>query len=320
VAHVLVRGNPQQLGQVVAAGGVPTLRGVDADFGLPPDAPEAERRAKLADWITDPANPLFARVMVNRIWHYHFGLGLVDTPSDFGFSGSRPTHPQLLDYLAAEFVASGFALKQLHRALVTSATYRQASAPLPAAEKLDSENRLLWRRSPMRLEAEVVRDAMLAAADELNLAMGGPGYQDFRAYVHRTTQFYEPLDVSGPDVQRRTIYRTWARGGRNPFLDTLDCPDPSTTTPKRSVTTTPLQAMAMWNNAFVLRMADKLAARVEREAGDKSSGRVDRVYSLVLSRWATDDERETLGGFVEQNGLAALCRVLLNSNEFMYVD
>lgn len=320
VAHVLVRGNPQQLGQVVAAGGLSTLRGVDADFGLAPDAPEGERRSKLARWITDRNNPLFARVMANRLWHYHFGRGLVDTPNDFGFSGSRPTHPELLDYLAAEFVRGGFALKQLHRSLVSSATYRQASTVADDAPKADSENRWLWRKSPMRLEAEVVRDAMLAAAGELNAAMGGPGFHDFRAYVHRTTQFYEPLDVSGPDVQRRTVYRTWARGGRNPFLDTLDCPDPSTTTPKRSVTTTPLQAMAMWNNAFVLRMAEKLAARVAREAGDEPEEQLDRIYALVLSRPATDDERGVLGDFVEENGLAALCRVLLNSNEFMYVD
>jgi hypothetical protein len=320
VAHLLVRGNPLQLGQVVSAGGVPTLRGVDAEFDLDPNAPESERRLKLASWITDPANPLFARVMVNRIWHYHFGLGLVDTPNDFGFGGSKSTHPELLDYLADEFVESGFKLKRLHRELVTSATYRQSSSPNIDAAKVDSENRLLWRKSPMRLEAEVVRDAMLAAAGELNETMGGPGFHDFRAYVHRTTQFYEPLDVSGPDVQRRTIYRTWARGGRNPFLDTLDCPDPSTTTPKRSVTTTPLQAMAMWNNAFVLRMADSLAARAKRESGDAIEKQIDRVYQLSVSRPIADSEREVLAKFVQEYGLAALCRVLLNSNEFMYVD
>lgn len=320
VAHLLVRGNPLQLGEVVAPGGVPTLRGVNANFNLAPEAPESERRVKLATWITDPANPLFARVMVNRLWHYHFGLGLVDTPNDFGFGGSRPTHPELLDFLADGFVRGSFHLKQLHRTLVTSATYRQASAPSPDAMKIDAENRLLWRKSPMRLEAEVVRDAMLSAAGELNTTMGGPGFHDFRAYVHRTTQFYEPLDVSGPDVQRRTIYRTWARGGRNPFLDTLDCPDPSTTTPKRSVTTTPLQAMAMWNNAFVLRMADALAARVQREAGDEIGPQIGRTYELALSRSASPNERDALTAFVEEHGLSALCRVLLNSNEFMYVD
>jgi hypothetical protein len=138
--------------------------------------------------------------------------------------------------------------------------------------------------------------------------------------MHRGTQFYEPIDVSGAAVQRRTIYRTWARGGRNPFLDTLDCPDPSTTTPKRSVTTTPLQAMAMWNNAFVLRMADALAARVESEAGDDARSQADRAYWLSLSRPASGEDRAALGEFIQQHGLPALCRVLLNSNEFMYVD
>jgi hypothetical protein len=320
VGRVLVRGNPQQPADVVAPGGVPTLRGVDADFGLPPDAPEAERRVKLAAWITDPANPLFARVVVNRLWHYHFGLGLVDTPNDFGFSGGRPTHPELLDYLADQFVRSGFGPKAMHRAIAGSATYRQTSAGNAGALGKDAENRWLWRKTPRRLEAEVVRDAMLVAAGELNAAMGGPGFHDFRAYMHRTTQFYEPIDVAGPDVQRRTIYRTWARGGRNPFLDTLDCPDPSTTTPDRSVTTTPLQAMAMWNNAFVLRMADAMAARIELEVGDNISRQIDRAYWLAVSRSASDDERDAIGTFVERHGLAALCRVLLNSNEFMYVD
>ncbi|MEX2187504.1 MAG: DUF1553 domain-containing protein [Pirellulales bacterium] len=329
-AHLLVRGNPQQQGDVVAPGGVPTVRGVNAEFGLPPDAPEAERRVKLAAWITDPANPLFARVMVNRLWHYHFGLGLVETPNDFGFNGARPSHPQLLDFLADEFAekstGGGFSLKRLHRSIVNSATYRQASAPSADATRSDADNRWLWRKTPLRLEAEVVRDAMLAAAGELNAAMGGPGFQDFRAYVHRSTQFYEPIDVSGAEVQRRTIYRTWARGGRNPFLDALDCPDPSTTTPKRSVTTTPLQAMAMWNNAFVLRMADALAARIEREggtglaSGTEVARQVDRAYWLTLSRPTTDEERAAVGEFIRQRGLPALCRVLLNSNEFMYVD
>ncbi len=319
-AHLLIRGNPQQKGEIVAPGGVPTLRGVSADFGLPPDAPESERRVKLAAWITDPANPLFARVMVNRLWHYHFGLALVETPNDFGFSGARPTHPELLDFLADEIASGGFRLKQMHRAIVNSATYRQASTSSAHSLQVDADNRFLWRKTPQRLEAEVVRDAMLAAAGQLNAAMGGPGFHDFRAFMHRGTQFYEPIDVSGAAVQRRTIYRTWARGGRNPFLDTLDCPDPSTTTPKRSVTTTPLQAMAMWNNAFVLRMADQLAARVQREAGDDASRQADLAYRLTLSRPATEDERAAAAAFIHQHGFPALGRVLLNSNEFMYVD
>jgi hypothetical protein len=320
VGHILARGNPQQPLAVVSAGGVASIRGVVADFGLPPDAPEGQRRAKLAAYIANPANPLFSRVMVNRLWHYHFGEGIVDTPSDFGFSGSRPTSPELLDFLADEFIHAGFSQKRMHRAIVDSATYRQSSAPIPAALKIDGDNRYLWRKAPQRLEAEVVRDAMLAAAGTLNTAMGGPGFQDFRTYVFKSTQFYEPIDAVGPQVERRTVYRTWARGGRNPLLDTLDCPDPSTTTPKRAVTTTPLQAMAMWNNAFVLRMAERLAARAKREAGGDAKGQIAAVYRLTLCRNPTPQESQTLAEFVTKFGLNAACRVMLNSNEFMYVD
>lgn len=320
LTHVLFRGEPGNKGSVVTPGGLVALGAARADFGLSPDASDAERRRKLADWITHPENPLFAQVMVNRVWQHHFGIGLVETPSDFGFSGGRPSHPDLLAWLADEFRRSGYKLKALHRLIVTSAAYRQQSRFQTDAAKLDAANRLLWRKSPMRLEAEVVRDAMLFVAGELNLEMGGPGYQDFKLFVRGATHYYTPVDVDSPLHQRRSIYRTWVRSGRNPLLDTLDCPDPSTVTPRRAVTTTPLQALSLLNNSFVLRMAERLAKRLEREAGPQVDDQVRLAYRLAFGRRPRPEELAEARGVVQRFGLRILCRAIFNSNEFLYVD
>ncbi len=319
VAHVLLRGNPAALGDEVAADGIRSLVGLNADFGLPPDAGDADRRTRLADWITDPANPLFARVIVNRLWQYHFGVGLVETPSDFGFNGGRPTHPELIDYLAGQLVRSGWSLKSLHRLIVTSATYRQSSRYDAGAAAVDADNRLLWRFSPQRLEAEALRDTTLAVAGQLNEQMAGPGYRDFDTFT-RNTQFYEMKDPIGAQFNRRSVYRTWVRSGRNRFLDVFDCPDPSTKTPRRAVTVTPLQALALMNNSFVLRMSERLADRLRREAGDDVGAQVRRAYRLAYNREPDDEELSEAASFVAAQGLAELCRVIFNSNEFLYVD
>ena len=244
-----------------------SLVGLNADFGLSADAPESQRRAALARWITSPRNPLFARVIVNRLWHYHFGQGLVDTPNDFGFSGARPSHPQLLDWLADTLVVERFSLKKLHRMIVLSAVYRQGAKNNAVAARLDADNRLLWRKSPGDFEAEAVRDAMLAVAGELNLAAGGPGFGDCTEVLRSGSYSYLPGDPIGAEFNRRSVYRTWTRGGRSGLLDAFDCPDPSTTAPRRALTTTPLQALVLLNNSFVLRMSQAFARRVEREAG-----------------------------------------------------
>jgi hypothetical protein len=270
--------------------------------------------------VTHPKNPLFARVIVNRLWHHHFGKGLVNTPNDFGFNGGRPSHPKLLDWLADELARQRFSLKALHRVLVRSSAYRQSSRWNPAAAKVDAGNRLLWRMSPRRLEAEAVRDAMLAVAGQLNPVMGGPGFQDFRVTVRGATYNYEPTDRAGPESQRRTVYRTWARSGRNPLLDTLDCPDPSTATHKRSVTTTPLQALTLLNSAFALRTAEQFAARVRREAGGDLGRQIKRAYRLAYGRPPTREEAAAARPVVRAHGLRILCRALFNSNEFLYVD
>jgi hypothetical protein len=316
--HFLIRGNPAEKGPLLASGGVASLK-LTSNFAQA-DASDAERRRKLAEWITDANNPLFARVMVNRLWHYHFGVGLVDTPSDFGFNGGRPSHPELLDWLADEFIRSKYSVKHMHRLIVTSATYAQASRHRPEAAKRDANNRWLWRYPPHRLEAEALRDTLLVVAGQLNDKQGGPGYQDFKVSVRGATYNYTPIDTDDPALYRRSVYRTWARSGRNGLLDAHDCPDPSATAPRRTLTTTPLQALALMNNAFVLRMADRFAERLKKEAGEDVGKQIGRGFELAYGRRASDAEIAAARPVVEQHGLAAFCRAVINSNEFVYVD
>ncbi|HVX10929.1 MAG TPA: DUF1553 domain-containing protein [Pirellulales bacterium] len=314
---VLRRGDTRQPAEEVAAGGVAAVG--EAEFGLPANAPEAQRRARLADWIASRRNPLTARVVANRLWHYHFGAGIVETPNDFGFNGGRPSHPELLDWLADSLMEHGWSLKQLHRTIVQSATYRQASAIRPEAARIDAGNRLLWRKTPLRLEAEMLRDAVLVVSGQLNPTMGGPGFHDFRTFTNNS-QFYEVIDMEGFTFQRRSLYRMGIRSGTNPLLDVLDCPDPSTTAPARAVTTTPLQALALLNDSFMLRMADRFAERVRAEAGQEPAAQVDRAYRLALARRPNGDETAAASDFVARHGLPALARVLFNANEFLYVE
>jgi hypothetical protein len=319
VTHVLLRGNPASPANVVAPGGIPAVSGQPAEFGLPADADDARRRLRLAGWITSRDNPLFARVIVNRLWHYHFGAGLVSTPSDLGFNGGAPSHPELLDWLAGEFLRRGESLKDLHRLIVTSSTYRQSSQINLAAAERDAGNRWLWRMSPRRLEAETLRDATLVVAGQLNDELGGPGFREFETHVHNS-QFYQLVDRDGPEFQRRTIYRTWIRSARSPLLDVFDCPDPSTKTPVRAVTVTPLQALSLMNNSFMLRQAGRFADRVRRDVGDAPTEQVYRVIDLAFGRSAMADEIESYAAFVRDHGLPEFCRVVLNSNEFLAVD
>ena len=319
VMHVLRRGDVTLPGMEVVPAGLQAVRGLDADFGLRSDALEYRRRQQLAEWIANPNHPLTARVFVNRLWQYHFGAGLVDTPNDFGFSGARPSHPELLDWLATEFVGSGWDIKALQRRIVLTDVYRQSSAFRADVAKRDAGNRWLWRMSPRRLEAEAVRDAMLTLADDLNDAQGGPPYLDVNSYFFKGTQFYDPIDVDTADSRRRSVYRMWARGGRNPLLDTFDCPDPSTLTPRRSVTTTPLQALSLLNNAFVRRTAERWSARLQAESPDPAR-QVELAWLSAYGRVPEPPEAAITREFVSRQGLPALCRALFNSSEFLYVD
>jgi len=326
VTRLLVRGQVTEPSDVVAPGGCSALLGKLSDFGLAPDAPDAERRRRLAEWLTHAANPLFTRVMVNRLWHYHFGTGIVETPNDFGFNGGRPSHPELLDWLAAEFAESGYRIKAMHRLIVTSATYRQASAPRPQELALDADNRLLWRKSPRRLEGEAVRDGILDVSGLLNCEIGGRGFSDYRENFLNGTTYFDPFDPVGPQFHRRSVYRFQPRGANQGLLDTFDCPDPAATTPRRSMTTTPLQALTLWNNGFVLRAAEAFAERLAREVPGSSDDaevldhRIDRAWQLALQRSPRPSESESARRLVLAFGFRALGRVLFNTNEFLTVE
>lgn len=321
--RVYLRGDPDNVGEQVSPAAIAAVAGVNADFKLPADAPEAERRKHLASWIANANNPLFSRVIANRIWHYHFGTGLVDTPNDFGFNGGRPSHPKLLEWLAVQLRDNGFRLKPLHRLLVTSSTYRQAAFSNdsdPAGRSVDATNRLLWRMTPRRLEAESLRDAMLLVAGKLNRQAGGSSFVDVSIVENNGTTYYEPISVDDEDVFRRTVYRFNPRGGRSALLDTFDCPDPANTAPRRAVTTTPLQALSLLNNSFVLQMSDYFAERIRSEAGENVSAQIARGWQLAFMRDPTPDEHQLATALVTQHGLAALCRGLFNSTEFVLID
>ena len=319
VTRVLNRGDVGSPAEEVSPAGLSAVTGGPKDFGLAPDASDADRRLKLAEWVTHSDNSLLARVMVNRLWQYHFGQGMVTTPSDFGFNGGKPSHADLLDWLAQAFCNGGYRLKPMHRLMVTSATYRQSSEFRAASAQIDADNRLLWRKTSLRLEAEEIRDAVLIATGKLNPAIGGVGYRDVRHFEFKGSNFYESVNETGPEVRRRTIYRFSPRGGRNPFLDTFDCPDPSVTTPKRAATTTPLQALALLNNALVFTLADDFADRMRREAGESTAAQVKLVYLVAYGREPEEHEVQLASRFVDTHGLPSFCRVILNSNEFLYV-
>jgi hypothetical protein len=318
--RVHLRGSVENYGPEVTPGGVAALGDTRADFGLSATASDKDRRSQLADWLTRDDPPLMSRVIANRIWLHHFGTGIVETPNDFGFNGGRPSHPELLDWLASYLRDNDYSLKELHRVMVSSATYRQSSAVDPDGLTKDANNRLLWRYPKRRIDAESLRDSMLFTAGVLNNQRGGPGFQDVTiAYINGTT-YYEPIDRDGPEFNRRTIYRFSPRGGRSAILDTFDCPDPSAMAPTRSMTTTPLQALTLMNNAFVLRMSDHMARHTRELMGEDVKKQVRYVWQRNLLREPTDEELKVVVPFVGENGLEALCRAIYNSNEFVVIE
>lgn len=317
VVSVLRRGNPEDPTHAVLPGGPSCVSHAAPSFG-DDSTPEGERRRRLAEWIVHPANPLTRRVLVNRLWHHHFGQGLVTTPSDFGYGGDRPSHPDLLDWLAEEALRSKWSLKHLHKLMMTSATYRQVSTTRRPASLVDASNRLLWRQNSRRLDAESLRDAVLSVTGKLNLERGGPGYRDFK-YTEAYAPIYEYLTPDKPELWRRSIYRFVVRTTPHQFMSTLDCPDPANLTPARVTTTTALQALAMSNNEFMLQQSQHLAQRL-KTATELSAEQVRRAFWLTLQRAPNADELLTATELVEQQSLFALCRALLNANEFMYLD
>jgi hypothetical protein len=334
--HFLPRGdvkNPKELMHPAALACVP---GPDAKFDLKPDHSEGESRAALAKWLTDSRNLQTRRSIVNRVWQYHFGRGLVDTPNDFGHMGSQPTHPELLDWLAYWFLENGESLKKLHRLIVTSATYRQVSSfefrvsgsvsdstrnsKLETRNSFDADNRYLWRMNRARLDAECIRDAMLFVSGQLDATMGGPSdRQFFFKDDHSPVYDYTRFDVDSKEGRRRSIYRHIVRSVTDPFMDCLDAADPSQLVARRNTTLTALQALATLNNPFVLRQCEHFAARLEKLSPDVGA-QIESAYRLALSRTPTPEEKERLTAYAQKHGLANACRVLLNSTEFMFVD
>ena len=318
--YLLVRGDVNRKRERLAAGAPSCISGLSPDLGLTMDASEAERRRGLANWIASEANPLFSRVMANRIWHYHFGAGLMDNPNDFGFNGGKPSHPELLDWLASEFVRSGWSMKKLHRLILTSQAYQQSARYNATAAEKDADNRLLWRYSPHRLAGESVRDAMLAVSGTLNPAMFGPSFRPFNIVKNSGSYHtYVPLDSEDPSQQRRTIYRMNVNSGGNPLLDALDCPIPSVKTPRRTTTTTALQALSLMNNAFVQRQAKAFADRLSQE-GSTVSSRIEQAFLLAFGRLPGADEFACSTALIEEQGLELFCWGLFNSSEFVYVQ
>jgi hypothetical protein len=321
---VLARGDFKQPGEAVTARGIAAIAGVACDWALAADAPEADRRKALANWIADPKNSLTPRVIVNRLWGYHFGDGLVRTPSDFGFQGGLPSHAALLDWLAGQLVhpvdGQAWSLKRIQRLIVLSSSYCQQSRTVRESEAVDKDNRLLWRKAAQRLEAETFRDAVLAVSGELDPRVGGPSFEDFTVSSKGNNETYTVYDAFGPKFNRRSLYRTCLRAGTSPLLDSLDCPDPSVATPRRSVTTTPLQALTLLNDAFVEHYAERFAIRLKLECGGDPSGQIVQAYELALARQPTDEELALGQQFATRHGLTQFCVVLFNTSEFLYFD
>jgi mono/diheme cytochrome c family protein len=278
---------------------------------------ERDDRVALARHLTHPDHPLTARVIVNRVWHHHFGMGLVATPSDFGRMGAAPSHPELLDWLARKFMAEGWSLKQLHRWIVTSRTYCQSSIPRAEAVAVDADGRWLWRFSPRRLEAEALRDSILSVSGNLNLAMGGPGFDFFNQRGGLAD--YVPKETFEAAGWRRMVYAHKVRMIAVDIFGSFDCPDAGQMQPSRTRSITPLQALGMLNSPFMQQQAQIFAARVRREAGDKLESQLDRASRLALSRPLTPVEQQQLMKLAAAHGLEQVCRALFNTSEFAFI-
>ncbi|HEV3449520.1 MAG TPA: DUF1549 and DUF1553 domain-containing protein [Gemmataceae bacterium] len=343
VTHLFRRGNPTKLGKP-AEPAVPAVLAQKQPDPPRPTTRSTGRRLWLARWMTSPDNPLTARVLVNRIWQHHFGEGLVATENDFGVMGQPPSHPELLDWLASEFVAQGWSLKGLHRLILLSNTYQMSCASDARAAKLDSENKLLWRQRQRRLEAETLRDATLAVSGQLNPQMGGPSIYPRLPQAVLDGQS-RPGDGWGKSEERqsarRSVYIFVKRSLAVPELDLLDMPDTTSSCDHRPVSTTGPQALTFMNGEFMRQQARHFADRLQGEAGQDEALQADKAFALALCRSPRPAERQGAVEFLKlqrlqiesdarrlkrdnrnarRQALEALCLVLLNTNEFAYVN
>ena len=324
--HVFTGGSPQRKGASVIPASLSTLSEVAPVYQLKNETPEKERRLALAKWIVNMDNPLTPRVLANRLWHYHFGTGLVDTPSDFGYMGSKPTHPELLDWLAHRIHKNGWRLKDVHRDILLSQTYQQSATYRANAAKIDSDSRLLWRFPPRRLSAEEIRDTLLVVSGKLDNKMGGPGFRLYQ-YLVDNVSTYVPLDNHGPETWRRSVYHQNARAAFVDLLTEFDCPDNAFATPRRSSTTTPLQALTLMNHSFTVEMAGFFAERLKQKSAEANEGapasleaQITEAFALTYGRPPKPNESKAAALLIKQHGLTAFCRALLNSNELIYLN
>ncbi|HEV3118857.1 MAG TPA: DUF1549 and DUF1553 domain-containing protein [Gemmataceae bacterium] len=339
--HLFRRGNPAKPGKVMEPA-IPVVLVQKQPTPPQPTRKSTGRRLWLARWMTSPENPLVARVMVNRLWQHHFGQGLVASENDFGVMGQPPTHPELLDWLASEFVARKWSMKALHRMMVLSNTYQMSCTNDRTAAKIDPENRLLWRQRQRRLEAETVRDAVLAVSGQLNSEMSGPSVYPRLPQAVLDGQS-RPGDGWGKSDERqsarRSIYIFIKRSLAVPELDLLDTPDTTSSCEHRPVSTTGPQALTFLNGEFIHQQAYRFAERLRREAGNEPATQVQDAFALALCRPARPMElQQALEFLVEQKkqvksdarrgaqtdaslqALEAFCLVLLNTNEFAYLQ
>ncbi|HEU0123121.1 MAG TPA: DUF1553 domain-containing protein [Bryobacteraceae bacterium] len=327
LTHVLVRGDYRQPGEAVEAGFLSAITGKSEPAVIEQDRyrqfPTRGLRLTLAKWIASPENPLTARVMVNRIWQNHFGTGIVATPSDFGVNGERPTHPELLDWMSHKFIESGWSVKAMHRLILQSATYRQSAENKNAAA--DADAKLLSRFPRRRLQAEEIRDGILYLSDRLNAEQGGPSVfpplpadlADFARYGRGGALMWE-TNESEADTRRRSIYTFQRRSMPLPMMAAFDAPVFSESCDRRSATTTPLQALSLMNGNLMHEETQHLAALIAKEAGGNKPTQVRVAFQRILNRPPTPEETDRFASF--PGSLDALCRVLLNSNEFLFVE
>lgn len=328
--HKLFRGDPLSPQEPVAPDNLSILGSLE----LPPNASDSERRLALANALVRSDNPLLARVIVNRLWQYHFGTGLVETASDFGRNAAQPSHPELLDGLAARLIAQGWSLKQLQREILLSRTWQQSSLPRAEALQVDASSRLLWRFPPRRLEAEIIRDQMLAVSGDLQHVGGGPGFSAF-VVEKETVHHYHPVEEFGPEHFRRMVYQTKIRQEQDAVFGAFDCPDGTQIAPQRSRSTTPLQALNLFNSGFVQLQAERFARRLQTltddikdteatavaESADRAvaDATIAAAFQWCFGREPSAEEWDEVREFVADQGLTALCRVLLNSNELLFI-
>ncbi len=310
---LLRRGDPEQPLSLVQPA---VLEAID-DIELPRESADKDRRLALADWIASPDNPLTARVMANRVWQWHFGIGLVETANDFGRAGTTPSHPELLDWLAAEFMKSGWSVKHLHRLIVLSSTYQQSAKVRPEASAVDGDARLLWRYPSRRLEAEAIRDSILAVSGRLNLETGGSGFNLFNK--RGGLSGFSPVTVSDEKNRRRMIYAHKIRMEREAVFGAFDCPDAGQSQPRRRQSTTPVQALNLFNSQFTYDEANALAQEFESNGPDKPEDKIKAVWLRAYGRTPDSGEIADVLEVAAQHGWPAVFRAMFNSSEFVFL-